>query len=103
MSHVEIIRPRERLSLELGGTGYLSPSKPSPTDVLRAEMEKAQRQNLTSTVLKVRRTSSRHPRRLTLPNGRYLKCSVIGGTGRDWWFVKVSTVDGLRALYGNGE
>lgn len=98
MNHVEAIKPKERISPELGGTGYLPPSQPSPVDILRAEMEKAEKQNLTSTVLKVKRTSSKHPRRLTLPNGRYLKCSVIGGTGRDWWFVKVSTAAGLRAL-----
>lgn len=98
MSHVEAIKAKERLSPELGGTGYLPPSDPSPVEILKAEMEKAQNHNLSCTVLKVRRTSNKPPRRLTLPNGRYLNCSVIGGTGRDWWFVKVSTAEGLRAL-----
>lgn len=100
MAHVEAIKAKERLSPELGGTGYQPPTEPSSVDVLRAEFEKAQAQNLPCTVLKVRRTSNKHPKRLTLPNGRYLKCKVIGGTGRDWWFVKASVADGLKALSG---
>lgn len=98
MTHVEVIRPHERLSPELGGTGYLAPSKHSHIAALIADLEKANSQGLGVAVWKVRRESSRHPRRLTLPNGRYLRCRVIGSTGRDWWFVKVSTTDGLRAL-----
>ena len=100
MNHVEVIRPSERVSPELGGTGYLPPAQPSSAKALSRYLQLAQDQmpNLGIAVLKVKRESSKHPRRLTLPNGRYLRCSVIGGTGRDWWFVRVSTADGLKAL-----
>lgn len=100
MTHVETIKPHERLSPELGGTGYLPPSEPSTISELESDLRKAQAQmpSLGLSVWKVKRESSRHPRRLTLPNGRYLECKVIGGTGRDWWFVRVSTADGLKAL-----
>ncbi len=102
MHHVEVIKPNERLSPELGGTGYLPPSEPASTEAMIADLENAQQQapRLGIAVWKVKRESGKHPRRLTLPNGRYLNCSVIGGTGRDWWFVRVSTADGLKALRG---
>lgn len=100
MAHIEVIKPHERLSPELGGTGYLPPSTPSSVKELATDLQKAQSQmpSLGLAVWKVKRESNKHPRRLTLPNGRYLRCSVIGGTGRDWWFVRVSTADGLKAL-----
>lgn len=94
MSHIEIIKPTERLN------GYLPPADPSPVVDLIANLEIAKRQlpTIGLSVWKLKRESNNHPRRLTLPNGKRLACKVIGGTGRDWWFVSVSVADGLRAL-----
>lgn len=103
MTHVEVIRPHERISPELGGSGYLPPSVPSSADELFADLVKAERQSamhgyiVETTVWKVARKGSRHPKRLTLPNGRYLKCRVIGGQ-QQWWFVAVNIFDGADAL-----
>lgn len=102
MAHIEAIKPGERIDPSLGGTGYLPPAQPSSAAELAADLNNANSvSSLGLSVWKVKRESPRHPRRLTLSNGRYLKCSVIGGTGYEggyWWFVRVSTADGLRAL-----
>lgn len=98
MSHIEVIKPNERLSLGLGETGYLPPADPSSIEDLAANLKIAKRQLVGLSVWKLKRESNSHPRRLTLPNGKRLACKVIGGTGRDWWFVSISVADGLHAL-----
>lgn len=94
MTHVEIINPREKLALSLGGTGYLPPNKP----VTLAEIDKtiaafkAAAMPSGMFVLKVSRDSvnwKKHAetRRLKFSDGS-CECVVIG-SNRDWWFVSV--------------
>lgn len=92
--HIETIKGFEKL-----GPQYQPPSIPANAEVLASDLRRAQNQapSLGVAVWKVKRESAHHPRRLTLPNGRYLKCRVIGGVTH-WWFVRVSTADGLRQL-----
>lgn len=102
MAHIEVINPKEKIHPSLGGTGYQPPAQPSTVDELIADLNKANAAtSLGVSVWKVKRESAIQPRRLTLPNGRYLKCRIIGGTGYEsgyWWFACVSTADGLEAL-----
>jgi hypothetical protein len=86
LSHVELIQPGERLSLALGGTGYLPPSRPATLPELTEAIRQGQ------IVWKVARNSVdfRRPaetRRLQFENLQ-IKCAVIG-SNREWWFVRV--------------
>lgn len=86
LTHIELISPREKLSLELGGTGYVLPSKPATLPELITAVRAGQ------IVWKVARTSVdwRRPaktRRLQLAECQ-INCAVIGST-KDWWFVRV--------------
>lgn len=98
-SHIEVIKSGERLDPSLGGTGYLPPSSPSTSSELIADLKHAAliAPTLNTAVWKVKRESMRHPRRLTLGNGKRLGCRVVGGA-RHWWFVSVAVNEGLRAL-----
>jgi hypothetical protein len=103
MQHIEVIQSREKID------GYLPPSEPSSIETLTADLEKAKTMtSLGVSVWKVLRQSDKYPRRLTLPNGRYLACRVIGGVGYEdakgyWLFVSVSVADGLKALTNGSE
>ena len=95
MSHAEIIRPSERLSPSIGGTGYQPPSEPTTLANVLAAYEASLAAGVTVPgmfVLKVLRGSVNwkkpaKKRRLTFSDGR-CDCVVIG-SNRDWWFVSV--------------
>jgi hypothetical protein len=85
-SHIELIQPREKIAPELGGTGYLPPSRPATLRELAAAVRRGQ------VVWKVARSSvdwkrPARTRRLQLERVQ-IKCAVIGSI-REWWFVRV--------------
>lgn len=86
MTHVELISPNERLSPQLGGTGYLPPATPATLPELADAVRAGQ------IVWKVARASVnwRRPANIRLLNlGTVrIKCMVIGGQC-DWYFVHV--------------
>lgn len=86
LTHVELIKPGEKLAPALGGTGYLPPSKPSTLLELAEAVRDGQ------IIWKVARNSvawdrPASTRRLQLPEAQ-IKCVVIGSI-REWWFVRV--------------
>jgi hypothetical protein len=86
--HVELINPREKLSPELGGTGYVGPTEPASALSLYTNAEAAAQTGLDWTIWKLLRTKEHwRPKRLKL-YGRSIPCEVIGGTG-EWLFVSV--------------
>lgn len=92
VSHIEVIDPREKVQ------GYRSPAFPSSVNDLVADIKHSEKWGLNTAVWKVKREKDEPPRRLTLPNGRRLRCKILGGTGSDWWFVSVCASDALTAL-----
>lgn len=101
--HIEVINPMEKLSVELGGTGYLGPKSPATQIELWADAVEAwgREPNLGFTVWKVLQSSVRwksYPvnRRLRV-GGRVLPCEIIGSHSV-WWFVSVNAIRVMRAL-----
>lgn len=101
--HIELIDPKERLSPELGGTGYVGPrGAANVLDLFRsASAAFEQWPHLNAVVWKVLRSSvnwKKHAntRRLVV-DGRRLDCTVIGGT-MDWWFVSLEASRVVDAL-----
>lgn len=96
MAHVELIQHGERLSPELGGTGYRPPAKAASVIELLADLSRTDggRSDLGFTVWKVKRKSVDwhhhapiNERRIHIGKNR-IACSILGST-RDWWFVAV--------------
>ena len=102
-THVELIDPQEKLSKELGGTGYVGPKSPATPLELRMNAFDAANAHpdLNMTVWKVLRSSVRwksndKSRRIRIRD-RMIPCEIIGGT-RDWWFVSVNAYQAARML-----
>lgn len=104
--HIETINPMERLSPELGGTGYVPPNKPASAFELYhdAQYSLSRFPGLNFTVWKVARESvnwKRHAKfRRLIVSGKPLQASVIGGT-EHWWFVSVDATVVVRQLAGS--
>lgn len=87
ISHVELIKPSEKLSLGPHNSGYLPPSTPASLSELADAVRAGQ------IVWKVARSSVNwnrpaNYRLLDLGNVR-IKCSNPVGSTRDWYFVWV--------------
>jgi hypothetical protein len=96
-SHVEIINPRERLSPELGGTGYLPPAtRATAAELANDAAAQAEAFGIGLAVWKVRMVNTHRPKRLCI-EGRHLACDVIGSV-RDWWFVSVDATKAAKVL-----
>lgn len=92
-SHVEIIKPNERLDPSLGGTGYLPPTSPATWAEILDELRRVKAEfDLPCVAFKVLRSSTswkNHSanRRLLIGDTR-IPCKLIGGI-KDWWFVSI--------------
>ena len=92
--HIETIKPSEKLSMELGGTGYALPMQPATKAELLADAAEALQRfpELNMTVWKVLRSSVNWKRwaatRRLLVNHRAIPGTVLG-SGSVWWFVSV--------------
>lgn len=86
LTHVELIKPSEKIDRSLGGTGYLRPSTRATVAELAEAIKRGQ------IIWKVARATVdwRRPAATRLLNlGEVqIKCVVIGGTGA-WYFVRV--------------
>jgi hypothetical protein len=103
-THVELIDPAEKLSPELGGTGYVGPTKPATAMDLYVNALAAVEQfpELNATVWKVLRTSvsggwRAAPSRRLRVGGHVVPCEVIGGV-KHWWFVSVDATKAATIL-----
>ena len=97
--HVELINPREKLSPELGGTGYVGPTEPASALSLYTNAAAESQGGLDWTIWKLLRTKEhrrRYPKRLKL-YGRSIPCEVIGGVG-EWLFVSVVASKAAESL-----
>lgn len=92
--HVETIDPMEKLSPEIGGTGYVGPKAAASMQELRTSAIEAFRTHpaMPLVVWKVLRSSVKWNRFARWRNlridGRVVRCEVIGST-EDWYFVSV--------------
>lgn len=104
LAHVEVIDPMEKVSPQLGGTGYVGPKESSTSLVglaVNARHAADQYPELNATVWKVLKTSvdwRRYAlsRRLRL-GPCVLKCEVIGSV-QDWWFVSVNASEAAQLI-----
>lgn len=89
--HVELIDPTEKLSPELGGTGYLPPREPATREALLADA--CRTDNGTAEIGRVvwklsRRSVNTLPvKQLRIFNKR-IPCEVVGSL-REWLFISV--------------
>lgn len=94
-SHVEIIRPIEKIA------GYLPPERPATAGEVAAELERIKREfpGWPSAAFKVLRTTvsweKHYPRRRLRFNNRTVSCRCIGGV-REWWFVSLQVMQAER-------
>lgn len=103
-THIELIDPKEKLSVELGGYGgYLGPKNPdSVLDLMvNAKWAADKWPELNMAVWKVLRSSVNwkgvaQTRRLRIA-GRTIPCDIIGGV-KDWWFVSVNATKAAAIL-----
>jgi len=102
-THIEAIRPHERLSPALGGTGYLPPERPATRAELLDDLLDGVKRcpGLNAHVWKVSRDSVRWDRtwsyrRLSI-DGSAIPCVIIGSV-KDWWFVSVEPNVAKRLL-----
>jgi hypothetical protein len=102
-AHVELIDPMEKVSPELGGTGYLGPKEPANALMLYANAAVAAKSfpELNMTVWKVLRSSVNWQRYAKwhhlIVGGRPIRCEVIGSVS-EWWFVSVDATKAAKAL-----
>jgi hypothetical protein len=101
--HVELIDPLEKISPELGGTGYVGPKEPANALSLYANAAVAAKSlpELNMTVWKVLRSSVNWNKpakvRRLLVGGRTIPCEIIGSVS-DWWFVSVDAAKAEKIL-----
>ncbi len=86
LAHVELIKAGEKLSPDLGGTGYLPPAQAATLEELSAAVRRGE------VIWKVARSSVNwarpaKTRRLQLSEVQ-VACRVIGSV-REWWLVMV--------------
>lgn len=102
-THIEIIKPSERLAPSLGGTGYLSPTRSATAKEIAAELNRVRGEfpDLPSAVFKVLRTTvswqNHYPRRRLRFNGTTVSCRCVGGI-REWWFVSLHVTQAERLM-----
>lgn len=100
VAHIELIKPTEKLSPDLGGTGYLPPSRPATLKELAEACAKGQ------VIWKVDRSTvnwKKAAKTRILDLGEHselgrvrVRCVILGGTGCPskgwagyWYFVRV--------------
>ncbi len=105
MMHIEVIAFTEKISPDLGGTGYLPPNKePSSVKTLLDDAIVRSREALNTSVWKVaRRSVGWHQgkytgyRWLTIHGKRLIRARELGGN-RFWYFVAVNASEAVRIL-----